>query len=82
MKSTEVTLVAFSCLVSLIILSQSLEKLPSLTLLSDKMYLHTNSDCVQEIMADVVVIITEDAVILGAALDFTYVAGQNNMIVH
>ena len=67
MKSTEVPLVAFSGLVSLMV-SQSVKKLPYLTRLSDTVYLHTNSansDCVQEIMADVAVTI-EDGVIIGA----------------
>ena len=69
MKSTEVPLVAFSGLVSLIV-SQSVEKLPFLTCLSDTVYLHTNSansDCVQEIMADVAVAM-EDGVIIGAVI--------------
>ena len=64
MTSTEVSLVVVSDLVSLIV-SQSLEKLPCL---SNTVYLHTNSansDCVQEIMADVAVTI-EDGVIIGA----------------
>ena len=61
-------MVAFSGLVSLIVVSQSLKKLPFLTRLSDTVYLHTNSansDCVQEILADVAVTI-EDGVIIGA----------------
>ena len=48
--------------------SQSVKKLPYLTRLSDTVYLHTNSansDCVQEIMADVAVT-SEDGVIFGA----------------
>ena len=50
--------------------SHSVEKLPFLTRLSDTVYLHTNSansDCVQEIMADVAVAM-EDGVIIGAVI--------------
>ena len=64
MKSTKVP---FSDLVSLMV-SQSVDKLPYLTRLSDTVYLHTNSansDCVQEILADVAVTI-EDGEIIGA----------------